>query len=180
MGAVLNSSFSLISWIYSPSEPSLFSCFQILITAPYFSPPLPLPQFCSHSSLPWPAFLPGIQPSPAAPVTQQPGDLPSVQTVTCLPPAPPFHSSDPGLVLYSPQLSPDFFPCQQGPHDLVFTATRHQITSLPQHASFLLAIPNKLQSFKRLYIFFLQVLKIMVKYANKKRFWTFPLPPFGS
>ena len=51
----------------SASKPAQFPFLPILITAPCFSPPLPLPQFCSHPSLSGSVFLLGlVQSSPTA------------------------------------------------------------------------------------------------------------------
>lgn len=167
MGAVLNSSFSLISQMYWASKHSRFSFLPILTTAPCFSRPLPLLRSAlTHLCLALPSRL-GLNPLPLHKSHSSQCAIPSAPTTSCLLLAPPFHCLDPSLVLHSPELNPNFSPWQRGPHDLMFLLPfQHQIASFPQQSSFLLAIPINLQSFKNLCEFYLQFLKTMGKYTN--------------
>lgn len=121
--------------------------------------------FCVPASLPGPALQPGAR--PRQPLTSR--------RSTCAPP-----SVQPHCVSGS-SLSSTFRPLigfpfssvnskhlfrKQGLQDLAITVCP---TSLPQHSSFLLALPNKQQSFKRLH-FSLPILKIVQIHQHKRVF----------
>lgn len=149
-GAGLNSSFSLTSCVYSPSKPSQFSFLPILTTLP--ASHTATAGLCVPASLLGPALLPGALP-------RRP---PTSHGSTCAPPsmqprcvsARPL-PSDPWLVFHSRRLIPNICSGNKALQDLAITACP---TSFPQHSSFLLALPNTQQSFKRLH-FSLPILK---------------------
>ena len=101
--------------------------------------------FCAPSPLPGPALLPGTHPR------QLHTSCSSFNATTSrLPLAPPYYPSDPLLGFHFPRLIPNICPGNKALQHLTITVF---LTSLPQHPSFLLALPNNEQSFKRLHFF---------------------------